>query len=173
MTHGLLLPGNFWPPLSGRTVGVVTAGQQSRPSPPTAQTLAVGVTPFPQGDDWTDRQTLQTAQAHEWPSANIRLGVQRAHGSSTIAEHLSQAQAALASLVRLGQLGRLQRQLERERIWLATNRHRYAGRWIALDGDQLLAVGASAKEVFSEVANHVPAPLVIHIAEQELPFAGW
>jgi hypothetical protein len=37
----------------------------------------------------------------------------------------------------------------------------------------LLAVGATAKEVFSRVADRETTPLVIKIADDELPFAGW
>ena len=60
-----------------------------------------------------------------------------------------------------------------ERLWLAANWHKYLGRWIALDGDRLLAVGTCSREVFAEVAGHTPAPLVIQVVEHEMPFAGW
>ena len=66
---------------------------------------------------------------------------------------------------------------ERERTefrWLALNRERYAGRWVALDGDRLLAVGDTAREVYAAVANHPQTPLVTHVEpEDELYFAGW
>jgi hypothetical protein len=178
MTHGFLPLGTFCPPLIDRPQAVFTGRQQPKPDRFAAQTPSVSIPSCwnPQVADSKDRQTLQrrqTAQAHDWQSANAGMGVQRAHSSTTIAEHLSQARLGLAGLARLGQRARRQRQLEMERIWLAANRHRYSGRWIALDGDRLLAVGSSSREVFSEVANHAPAPLVIHIVEQELPFAGW
>jgi len=38
---------------------------------------------------------------------------------------------------------------QKEAKWLAENRARYAGLWIALDGDKLLAVSRSSKEVFA------------------------
>jgi hypothetical protein len=60
-----------------------------------------------------------------------------------------------------------------ESRWLDLNRAAYANRWIALDGDQLLAVADTAKEVFGQVTNHRPAPLVIRVTVDELPFAGW
>ena len=60
-----------------------------------------------------------------------------------------------------------------ESRWLDLNRAAYANRWIALDGDQLLAVGDTAKEVFGQVTNHKPVPLVIQVSGDELPFAGW
>jgi hypothetical protein len=61
----------------------------------------------------------------------------------------------------------------KESNWLVKNGHRYAGRWIALDGDQLLADGATAKEVFAIVENLPTPPLVVQVAEDDLPFAGW
>lgn len=38
---------------------------------------------------------------------------------------------------------------ELERRWLEDNRQVYAGRWVALDGDQLLAAGSNAREVYA------------------------
>jgi antitoxin (DNA-binding transcriptional repressor) of toxin-antitoxin stability system len=66
---------------------------------------------------------------------------------------------------------------ERERTefkWLALNRRRYAGRWVALDGDRLLAVGDSAREVYAAIANQRQTPLVTRVEpDDELYFAGW
>jgi hypothetical protein len=58
--------------------------------------------------------------------------------------------------------------------WLALNRQQYAGRWVALDGSDLLAVGDSAKEVFEAVASCKRTPLVTRVEHQhEVYFAGW
>ena len=38
---------------------------------------------------------------------------------------------------------------ELERRWLEENSQQYAGRWVALEGDQLLAAGSSAREVYA------------------------
>jgi antitoxin (DNA-binding transcriptional repressor) of toxin-antitoxin stability system len=66
---------------------------------------------------------------------------------------------------------------ERERTefrWLALNRERYGGRWVALDGDTLLVVGESAQEVYAAIANHRKTSLVTRVEpEDELPFGGW
>jgi len=66
---------------------------------------------------------------------------------------------------------------ERERTefrWLALNRERYAGRWVALYGDQLLAVGDSAQEVYAAITNRRQTPLVTRVEpEDEVYFAGW
>jgi antitoxin (DNA-binding transcriptional repressor) of toxin-antitoxin stability system len=58
--------------------------------------------------------------------------------------------------------------------WLALNRERYAGRWVALDGDSLLAVGDSAREVYTAIANYHRTPLVTRVEpEGGVYFAGW
>jgi hypothetical protein len=57
--------------------------------------------------------------------------------------------------------------------WLAEHREKFPGKWIALEGEHLLAVGATAREVFSNVADQNPSPLVIRVDEEVLPFAGW
>jgi len=62
----------------------------------------------------------------------------------------------------------------REFKWLTENRSRYAHRWVALEGDDLLAVGESAAEVFAAIAGHPGTPLVIQVEpEEEIHFAGW
>lgn len=66
---------------------------------------------------------------------------------------------------------------ERARLefgWLAANQQRYAGRWIALEGNKLLAVGDSAQEVYRAIANREGIPLVTRVEpEGEVYFAGW
>jgi len=57
--------------------------------------------------------------------------------------------------------------------WLVENRPRFPGQWIALEGERLLAVGKTAKDVFSKVADRPTPPLVVRIDKEELPFAGW
>jgi antitoxin (DNA-binding transcriptional repressor) of toxin-antitoxin stability system len=60
---------------------------------------------------------------------------------------------------------------ERDRLelqWLALNRQRYSGRWVALEGDELLAVGDSAREVYAAVASHEGVPLVTHVEPASL-----
>ncbi len=57
--------------------------------------------------------------------------------------------------------------------WLAENRERYAGKWIALQGAELIAVGDTGKEVYAQVAGQGVPPLVIRVEEEDPPFAGW
>jgi hypothetical protein len=61
---------------------------------------------------------------------------------------------------------------ELESAWLAANRDRYVGQWIALEGDELLAAASTAREVFAAVAGRATTPLVMLI-ESPVPFAGW
>lgn len=61
---------------------------------------------------------------------------------------------------------------ELESAWLAANRDRYVGLWIALQGDELLAAAPTAREVFAAVAGRGSTPLVMQI-DSSAPFAGW
>jgi hypothetical protein len=64
-------------------------------------------------------------------------------------------------------------QHQRSLAWLSSHRLKYAGQWIALRGDHLVAVGPTAKEVFTQVRGENPPALVIKIESETLPFAGW
>ena len=62
-----------------------------------------------------------------------------------------------------------------ERLWLVEHGSAYAGQWVALSRDRLLASGDSATEVYRVARSKgVSAPFVVFVdAEEELPFAGW
>ena len=64
---------------------------------------------------------------------------------------------------------------EVENRWLAKNRAAFAGQWVALSGDRLLASGLNASEVYAKPrALGVDVPFVAHLnADDDLPFAGW
>jgi hypothetical protein len=64
-------------------------------------------------------------------------------------------------------------QFQHERTWLAENRDRFLGRWVALEGHTLLAAGDTAREVFAKVSDRFTPPLVIRIDGDNRPFAGW
>jgi antitoxin (DNA-binding transcriptional repressor) of toxin-antitoxin stability system len=97
-------------------------------------------------------------------------------GDEVVIEHDAHPVAVLRPAALAG-LGDAVNGAERERTefrWLALNRERYAGRWVALDGDRLLAVGDSAREVYAAIASHPQTPLVTRVdPEDELYFAGW
>jgi len=58
--------------------------------------------------------------------------------------------------------------------WLDENREKYAGQWVALDGDRLIASGPTAKEVYSKAkAEGVEIPFVELVTDQaHVPFTG-
>jgi hypothetical protein len=63
----------------------------------------------------------------------------------------------------------------REVDWLRKNRDEYAGLWVALDGDSLIASGDDLKQV-AETARQqgVPDALMMRVeASGSLPFAGF
>jgi|SRR5436853_589739 len=56
--------------------------------------------------------------------------------------------------------------------WLNENREEYAGQWVALKGDRLIAAGTSASQVFAAAdAAGVDHPLVTRV-DDLIPFAG-
>jgi hypothetical protein len=61
-----------------------------------------------------------------------------------------------------------------EMKWLSENKIRYAGHWVALQGDRLVAEGKSGSEVYEKIRGQKPAPLVVQLESHPLPFfAGW
>ena len=62
----------------------------------------------------------------------------------------------------------------RSRRWLDENRDEYLGQWVAQHGDRLIAVGHTAKEVYSKAkAEGVHIPFVeLVIDEEPVPFTG-
>jgi predicted DNA-binding antitoxin AbrB/MazE fold protein len=59
--------------------------------------------------------------------------------------------------------------------WLATESGPYAGQWVALDGNRLIAHGNELAVVSAAArATGVDRPLFTHLAPAgELPFGGW
>jgi hypothetical protein len=107
------------------------------------------------------------------PPLRAGFGVPTRGSTTTVEAHLRGAQHALAELEQPLQRAQRDREYRQELRWLAENRHRFSGRWIALEGDRLLAAGDTSREVFLQVANRPRPPLVIRIDEEDLPFAGW
>ncbi|MCC6590974.1 MAG: hypothetical protein IT168_30080 [Bryobacterales bacterium] len=64
----------------------------------------------------------------------------------------------------------------REMRWIDEHRAAYAGQWVAVEGDRLIAAGVDPLEVFAVAREHgVPTPFVVHVRpEDPLPFVpGW
>ena|SRR5215471_20160819 len=60
--------------------------------------------------------------------------------------------------------------------WIDENRAAYADKWVALDGDRLVAAGVDALEVFAVAKQEgIETPFVVHLLPDDpLPFVpGW
>ncbi len=101
--------------------------------------------------------------------------------SSTSSAHNPNIAAARASIRTMAQKMRqrlqavaLNETTRREMKWLSENRVQYSNRWVALDGDRLLAVGDSAREVFDAIRDFPGTPLVTKVEPAgQTPFGGW
>jgi predicted DNA-binding antitoxin AbrB/MazE fold protein len=64
---------------------------------------------------------------------------------------------------------------QRELEWIRVNGPKHAGKYVAIEGDQLVGEGDSVIAVLEQArARGVPHPLVHRVPkEPPLPFAGW
>lgn len=62
----------------------------------------------------------------------------------------------------------------RERQWVREHKHEYAGQWVALDGDRLIAASPIQQEVWDAVSlDSERPPLVLRIpSPDDLPYIG-
>lgn len=62
-----------------------------------------------------------------------------------------------------------------EQSWVESNREQYAGKWVAVKRDTLVACGNSAKEVFDAARlQGVELPLIVRVEPPpDAPFSGW
>lgn len=63
----------------------------------------------------------------------------------------------------------------REMNWLEEHANEFANKWVALNGDTLIACGETSKEVYTAAdAAAIERPFVVQVEDpNELPFAGW
>jgi len=111
-------------------------------------------------------------QRHESPFSWVSLRLSPVKRTSHRTRP-SDARHALEQISALRRTRETQRQVHEEAAWIAANRAQFAGRWVALVGGNLLAIGDSAREVFQATAQTVPTPLIIRLDQETLPFAGW
>ncbi len=102
-----------------------------------------------------------------------RLGRVLRKTDISLEEHLTNARAAIAELLDREQRAESTKPHQDALAWLARNREKYAGQWIALRGAELLATGTNAREVYAQVRGMKPSALVLKIEREDLPFAGW
>jgi hypothetical protein len=121
--------------------------------------------------DWSE----QPVAGFSWRVTpfNFPLSLERAGSETTGGSSPIVAQRVLEQLAALRSDRQMYQKTKEEMEWVAENRARFNGRWIALAGRELLAVGDSAREVFRATEHMVPPPLVIKIEEESLPFSGW
>ena len=112
-------------------------------------------------------------QLGEGQVATIELSNPPDEPLSTVEPHLNLARNALQHFARDEKRVDSEKKFSEEMNWLAANKRRFAGRWIALEGEHLLAVGNTSREVFSQLPANATPPLVIRINEEDSPFAGW
>ncbi|MCC6362611.1 MAG: hypothetical protein IT165_03755 [Bryobacterales bacterium] len=64
--------------------------------------------------------------------------------------------------------------LTAEQEWLVQHEKDYAGQWVALDGQRLVACGTEGKEVFQRAKEAgVQSPFLVFVEEGSQPFGGW
>lgn len=102
-----------------------------------------------------------------------RLGPLLGQTDISLEEHIKNARAAIAELLEREQRVEPTGAHQEALAWLARNREKYAGRWIAVRGAELLATGTNAREVYAQVRAMKPSALVLKIEREDLPFAGW
>jgi hypothetical protein len=62
----------------------------------------------------------------------------------------------------------------RELKWVAEHARQYAGQWVALDGDRLIAHGPVASDVFDAAdADGAHLPLITFVEDPEKVYAGF
>lgn len=81
------------------------------------------------------------------------------NGTATTGVRPARTAEALRLLKEFKRKAQQEAQAALEMQWLAENRQRFAGRWIALEGRTLLATGNTAREVFSKVGDRLTPPV--------------
>jgi hypothetical protein len=74
----------------------------------------------------------------------------------------------------LGLVGEIEEQIRVERInWLKENREKYAGKYVALDGNKLVGIGQTIREANEQAqANGVKSPFLIRVSGENEILSG-
>lgn len=121
-----------------------------------------------------------------WTASNMIQSGEEQRQITFISSHRSLQSRALSMEVHIARMREAREQLflqerraerearHREALrWISENRTNFAGRWVALRGSDLLAVGSNAKEVYQRVAGTNPPALIVRIETEDVPFGGW
>jgi len=122
-----------------------------------------------------DKVDMQSSTARQSPPGipGIQFPAEQPASHLDLLAHVGRGRAALSRLRERERRREQRRTDELALAWLAKNRATYAGRWIAVRGCELLASGMNAQEVYARARGQQPAPLVVKIESEGLPFAGW
>jgi len=93
--------------------------------------------------------------------------------AASVATHMAHARTAIIRLMRSNDIAVRDRSHAAALRWLAENRHRYKGQWVAMQGAKLVASGPSGREVYAVALKERPPALVTKIEADDLPFGGW
>ena len=106
-----------------------------------------------------------------------RQGVSRdAFVRITLEEKLKpERESSASTLPRILARNLLIKDRSRENEWLRNHRDEYAGQWVALDGEKLIASGDDLKEVVKTARSlGAPEALMLQVESRDaLPFAGF
>lgn len=83
-------------------------------------------------------------------------------------KELTEAEAKKAELERKNQ------KFKRALQWIEENKEEYDGKFVLLEGDNLIASGINPKELYEIARNKgIKIPFVKRVKAKELPFGGW
>ena len=58
--------------------------------------------------------------------------------------------------------------------WVDKHRQEFDGKWVVLDGDQLISHGTNAREVYNEARSKgIQTPFLKRVKTEILPWGGW
>jgi hypothetical protein len=130
------------------------------------------VSPSTRSENWRTVPTTPSASSpFEYQCAVIQALWLPVAKSRSLEYGPRNAKQALEQIRTLHRKHEARRREQEEAEWIRANRTRYAGRWVALSGQNLIAEAATSTEV-AQAASSTPSPLIVYI-DNDLPFAGW
>ena len=62
---------------------------------------------------------------------------------------------------------------EQERAWIEAHRDEYLDKWVAVEGDALVAHGTNPRQVYLAARDAgIEVPYIVHVQKREEPFTG-